>query len=115
MNCTNAWCNFTIHIKGKDSKREEKFEKFRKHKSHCKKMYDQGKRFKEIDEKGEDVYVDIQKYGLTKEVEFARMQEQALTEKEKQDQETDKEVTDSSRNSEDSERGFSESDDDMGE
>ena len=76
-------------------------------------MYDEGKRFKEIDEKGEEVYVDIKKFGLTKEVEFAMMQEQALAEKDKQDQETDKEVTDSSRNSDDSERGLSDSDDDM--
>ena len=76
-------------------------------------MYDQGKRFDKIDEKGEEVYVDIKKFGLTKEVEFAMMREQALAEKDQQDQETDKEVTDSSRNSDDSERGFSDSDDDM--
>ena len=104
---------FQILIKAKDPQREEKFEEFRLHKTHCKKMYDQGKRFDKIDEKGEEVYVDIKKFGLTKEVEFAMMQEQALAEKDKEDQETDKEVTDSSRNSDDSERGFSESDDDM--
>ena len=103
---------FQILIKAKDPQREEKFEEFRLHKTHCKNMYDQGKRFDKIDEKGEEVYVDIKKFGLTKEVEFAMMQEQALAEKDK-DQETDKEVTDSSRNSDDSERGFSESDDDM--
>jgi len=111
MNCTNAWCSFTILIKTKDSDREEKFEKFRNHKTQCKKMFDLGKRFQEIDENGEEIYVEIAKFGLTKEVEFAMMQEKALQEKE-QDATTDKEVSDSSRNSDDSER-FSDSDDDM--
>ena len=74
-------------------------------------MYDLGKRFQEIDENGEEIYVEIAKFGLTKEVEFAMMQEKALQEKE-QDATTDKEVSDSSRNSDDSER-FSDSDDDM--
>ena len=104
---------FQILIKTKDSDREEKFEKFGNHKTQCKKMYDQGKRFQEIDENGEEIYVEIAKFGLTKEVEFAMMQEKALEEREnEQDPTTDKEVSDSSRNSDDSER-FSDSDDDM--
>lgn len=75
-------------------------------------MYDEGKRFKEIDEKSEEVYVDIQKFGLTNEA-HALMSEQRLEENDKQDQETDTEVTDSSQNRDDSGRGFSDSDDDM--
>ena len=76
-------------------------------------MYNQGKRFEAINEKGEEIYVEIEKYGLTKEVEFARMQEQALAEQERQGATTDREVSDSSRNSDDSERGISDSDEDM--
>ena len=75
-------------------------------------MYDQGKRFKEIDEKNEEVYVDIQNFGLTNEA-HALMLEQHSEENDKQDQETDTEVTDSSQNRDDSGRGFSDSDDDM--
>ena len=104
---------FQIVIKAKDPQREEKLERFRLHKTKCKNMYDHGKRYEKTEANGEEIYVDIQKYGLTKEVEFAMAQEQALAEKDKRDQETDKEVTDSSRNSDDSERGYSDSDDDM--
>lgn len=75
-------------------------------------MYDEGKRFKEIDEKNEEVYVDIQNFGLTNEA-HALMLEQRLEENDKHDQETDTEVTDSSQNRDDSGRGFSDSDDDM--
>ena len=75
-------------------------------------MYDEGKRFKEIDEKNEEVYVDIQYFGLTNEA-HALMLEHRLEENDKQDPETDTEVTDSSQNRHDSGRGFSDSDDDM--
>jgi len=118
MNCTNEWCSFTIHIKSKDPEREEKFARFKRHKTQCTEMHRQGKRFHEINENGEETFVEIEKFGLAKEVEFAQIQQEALAQKETHGQdgghETDKEVSESSRNSEDSmDDGLSESDEDM--